>query len=122
MIRTGQALAAACVDVAKNYKTLYVAGAFGWPMTPAQKTRAKNAYSYNRRPERASKIDSAGDTVFVFDEVKLDSVLSVLKGYPVNVVAVLGSLFEFVFEWIVYKVFESQIAHFGARLKHKHIY
>lgn len=70
-IQTAKELAAACVDVAKNYKTLYVAGAFGWPMTAAQKIRAKNTYSYNRRPERSSKIDSAGDTVFGFDCVCL---------------------------------------------------
>lgn len=67
MIQTAKELAAACVDVARNYKTLYVKGAFGWPMTDAMKQRAKNAYSYNREPDRAAKIDAAGEDTFGFD-------------------------------------------------------
>ena len=71
MIKTGKELAAACLDVAKNYKTLYVLGCFGWPMTTANKQRAKNAQSYNRKTDRAKKIDAATATTFGFDCVCL---------------------------------------------------
>lgn len=66
-IKTAKELVAWMVDVAMNYKTLYVKGAFGWPMTGAMKQRAKNAYSYNREPDRAAKIDAAGEDTFGFD-------------------------------------------------------
>lgn len=66
-IKTGRDLAAACVDAAHNHQTLYVLGAFGWPMTADNKQRAKNAQSYNRKPDRASKIDTASATTFGFD-------------------------------------------------------
>lgn len=67
MIKTGKELATACLDVAKNYKTLYVLGCFGWPMTNDMKQRAKNAQSYNRKPNRAEKIDAASANTFGFD-------------------------------------------------------
>lgn len=67
MIKTGKELAAAAVDVAKNYKTLYVAGAFGWPMTAEKKERAKKANSYNRQADRVMKIDGATADTFGFD-------------------------------------------------------
>lgn len=66
-IKTGKALAAACVDAANNHQTLYVLGAFGWPMTADNKQRAKNAQSYNRKPDRVWKIDAASSTTFGFD-------------------------------------------------------
>lgn len=69
MIKTGKELAAACVDVAKNYKTLYVMGCFGWPMNDYNKQRAKNEYDYNRR--KAAKIDAASADTFGFDCVNL---------------------------------------------------
>ena len=69
MIKTGKELAAACVDVAKNYKTLYVMGCFGWPMNDHNKQRAKNEYDYNRR--KAAKIDAASADTFGFDCVNL---------------------------------------------------
>lgn len=69
MIKTGKELAAACVDVAKNYKSLYVLGCFGWPMNDHNKQRAKNEYDYNRR--RAAKIDAASADTFGFDCVNL---------------------------------------------------
>ena len=71
MIKTGKELAAACVDVAKNYKTLYVLGCFGWPMTADKKQRAKTAQSYNRKADRAAKIDAATADTFGFDCVNL---------------------------------------------------
>lgn len=67
MIKTAKELAAACLNVARNHKTLYVLGAFGWPMTAEKKQRAKNAQSYNRKPERAAKIDTASADTFGFD-------------------------------------------------------
>ena len=67
MIKTAKELAAACVDVAKNHKTLYVLGCFGWPMTEERKQRAKSAQSYNRKPDRAAKIDAATADTFGFD-------------------------------------------------------
>ena len=67
MIKTGKELAAACVDVATNYKTLYVLGCFGWPMTEEKKRRAKNEQSYNRKANRAAKIDAASADTFGFD-------------------------------------------------------
>lgn len=66
-IKTGKELAEACLDVAKHYKTLYVLGCFGWPMTAEKKQRAKNAQSYNSKPERAAKIDAASADTFGFD-------------------------------------------------------
>lgn len=71
MIKTGKDLAAACMDVAQNYKTLYVLGAFGWPMTADKKQRAKNAQSYNSKADRAAKISAASADTFGFDCVCL---------------------------------------------------
>lgn len=67
MIRTGKELATAAVNVAKNYKTLYVNGCFGAPLTEANKARWKNAQAYNRRADRAAKIDAARADTFGFD-------------------------------------------------------
>lgn len=66
-IKTGKELAAACENVAKNYKTLYVNGCFGWPMTATMKQRAKKEQAYNRKPDRAPKIDAASADTFGFD-------------------------------------------------------
>lgn len=71
MIKTGKELAAACVDAAKNYKTLYAMGAFGWPMNDHNKQRAMGSYSYNSAADRAAKIKSASKDTFGFDCVCL---------------------------------------------------
>lgn len=71
MIKTNKELVAACKNVAKNYKTLYVLGAFGWPLTAEKKQRAKSAQSYNRKAERVAKIDAATADTFGFDCVCL---------------------------------------------------
>ena len=42
------------VDIAKNYKTLYVMGCFGSPMTAANKTRYTQNHSYNKAAARAA--------------------------------------------------------------------
>ena len=67
MIQTGKELAAAARDVAENCKTLYVRGAFGWPMNTKNKCRVKAALSFNRRPDRLEKINAAGADTFGFD-------------------------------------------------------
>lgn len=71
MIKTGKELAAACKDVAKNHKTLYALGAFGWPMNANNKQRAINSYSYNSKADRAAKIKAATSSTFGFDCVCL---------------------------------------------------
>ena len=70
-IKTAKELAAAAENVAKNYKTLYVMGCFGWPMTATMKARAKKEQSYNRKADRTAKIDAADDKTFGFDCVCL---------------------------------------------------
>ena len=67
MIKTGKELATACSNVANYIKSIYVLGAFGWPMTADKKKRAKNAQSFNRKAERAAKIDAATADTFGFD-------------------------------------------------------
>ena len=66
-IKTGRQLADACILLTKNYKTLYVLGCFGAPMTEQNKQRYINAQSYNRKPDRLTKINSASEDTFGFD-------------------------------------------------------
>lgn len=70
-ITTGKELAARCVDVAKNYKTLYVMGCFGAPMTAANKKRYCQNHQYNRATARQSMIRAASADTFGFDCVCL---------------------------------------------------
>lgn len=71
MIKTAKELARAALDVAQNYKTLYVMGCFGAPMTDKNKTRYINGYSFNSKDERKPKIQSASADTFGFDCVCL---------------------------------------------------
>jgi hypothetical protein len=59
------------IDVAKNYKTLYVMGCFGAPMNASNKVRYINHHSYNADPERIAMINAATDDTFGFDCVNL---------------------------------------------------
>lgn len=59
------------VDVAKNYKTLYVMGCFGDPMTNANKQRYINHHEYNRRAKPKKCIMEASADTFGFDCVNL---------------------------------------------------
>lgn len=62
------------VDIAKNYKTLYVMGCFGAPMTAANKTRYINngaSGNYNAQASRKAMIQAAGADTFGFDCVCL---------------------------------------------------
>lgn len=71
MIKTGKELASAAISVAENYKTLYVMGCFGAPMTAVGKARYCNNHSYNKQTERTAKILSASNDTFGFDCVCL---------------------------------------------------
>lgn len=71
MIKTGKELATACLNVANNYKTLYVMGCFGAPMTAANKERYCQNHSYNRQTARQVMIKSATSDTFGFDCVCL---------------------------------------------------
>lgn len=86
MIKTGKELAAACLDVAKNYKSLYVMGCFGWPMNEQNKKRVKSEYTYNQN--RAAKIDAASADTFGFDCVNL--IKALLWGWNGDVNATYG--------------------------------
>lgn len=70
-IKTAKELAAACVDVARNYKTLYVKGCFGARLTDSAKTRYTRNNSYNMRVDRTVKINSASEDTYGFDCVCL---------------------------------------------------
>ena len=62
---------AKAVDIAKNYKTLYVMGCFGAPMTAANKKRYTQNHEYNRRAARTAMINAASAETFGFDCVNL---------------------------------------------------
>lgn len=66
-IKTNLDLANAAIEVAKNYKTLYVNGCFGAPMTANNKKRYCNNTSYNKQPERTAMINAASADTFGFD-------------------------------------------------------
>lgn len=72
-LMTGQELANRAKDIAKNYKTLYVWGAFGAPLNAANKERytGSNAAEYNRRSDRKALILAADSDTFAFDCVGL---------------------------------------------------
>lgn len=62
------------IDIAKNYKTLYVMGCFGAPLTGANVTRYLNNHNYNKAAARQKMIKAAANQsppVFGFDCVCL---------------------------------------------------
>lgn len=65
------------VDIATKYKTLYVMGCFGAPLK--DKKRWTENYAYNKKPERAAKINAASSDTFGFDCVCL--IKAVLWGW-----------------------------------------
>lgn len=67
MIKTAKELVTACLDVVNNYKTLYVMGCFGAPMTQNNKTRYISGYAFNAKDERKAKIRAASADTFGFD-------------------------------------------------------
>lgn len=68
--------------IAENYKTLYVLGCFGAPMTTKNKARWLEAQSYNRQAARKSKINAAISSTFGFDCVCL--IKAILWGWEGN--------------------------------------
>ena len=64
-------------DIAQNYKTLYIKGCFGAPMTAKNKARYSKNNDYNKK--RASMINAASEDTFGFDCVCL--VKGVLWGW-----------------------------------------
>lgn len=70
-ITTAAQLAAKAKDVAQNYKTLYVMGCFGAPMTDANKKRYTTNHNYNKDATRTAMIKAASADTFGFDCVCL---------------------------------------------------
>ena len=70
-IKTATELANMCKKIATEYKTLYVMGCFGAPMTPKNKERYCTNHSYNKRQARTKMIKSATSDTFGFDCVCL---------------------------------------------------
>ncbi len=71
---TNKELVAKCIDIAKNYKTLYVMGCFGAPLTGGNVTRYCQNHEYNRAADRTRMIKAAANQsppVFGFDCVCL---------------------------------------------------
>ncbi len=68
---TARELVRRCVDVAEHYKTLYVMGCFGAPMTAANKKRYTNNHDYNKAAARTRMINAAAEDTFGFDCVNL---------------------------------------------------
>lgn len=58
-------------SIATNYKTLYVMGCYGAPMTSANKKYYCNNYDYNKKPDRTNMINAASTDTFGFDCVCL---------------------------------------------------
>lgn len=73
-------------EIATNYKTLYVLGCFGAPMTTNNKKRYTNNYSYNAK--RKSMIFAASADTFGFDCVCL--IKGILWGWSGNKADVYG--------------------------------
>ena len=74
MIETGKELATACKKVAENYKTLYVMGCFGAPLTGANVSRYCNNHSYNKQATRQKMIKAVANQTppyYGFDCVNL---------------------------------------------------
>lgn len=67
MIKTNVELAAAAKRAATEFKTLYVMGCFGAPMTQKNKERWIDGYAFNRREDREPKIRAASADTFGFD-------------------------------------------------------
>lgn len=70
------------IVIANNYKTLYVMGCFGAPMTDANKKRYTNNHEYNMRPGPKAAILAASSDTFGFDCVCL--IKGILWGWSGN--------------------------------------
>lgn len=88
IVMTGGELARRCLDIANNYKTLYVYSCFGSPMTAENKKRYTTNCAYNKRAERTRMIRSASSDTFGFDCVNL--IKGILWGWNGNRYATYG--------------------------------
>lgn len=70
-VMTGRELANKAIDIARNYKTLYVMGCFGAPMTSYNKQRYTTNHDYNKQANRTAMIQAASEDTFGFDCVCL---------------------------------------------------
>ncbi len=70
-------------NAATNYKTLYVMGCFGAPMTSANKSRYCTNHSYNKQSARTRMIKTSSSDTFGFDCVGL--IKAILWGWTGNV-------------------------------------
>lgn len=75
-------------DIAQNYKTLYVMGCFGAPMTAANKRRYTQNHLYNKQASRTAMINAASADTFGFDCVCL--IKGVLWGWNGSKTATYG--------------------------------
>lgn len=66
-ITTAKQLAETAMYVAQNFKTLYVMGCFGAPMTAANKKRYTQNHDYNKAADRTKMINAASEDTFGFD-------------------------------------------------------
>lgn len=88
---TNNELVAKCIDIAKNYKTLYVMGCFGAPLTGSNVSRYCNNHSYNKAAARTQMIKAAADQnppVYGFDCVNL--IKGILWGWNGNAAKTYG--------------------------------
>ena len=67
IVMTAKELAERCKQLASQYRTLYIMGCFGAPMTAKNRKRYADNHSYNRQKERAAKIQAADENTFGFD-------------------------------------------------------
>lgn len=75
-------------EIEKNYKTLYIMGCFGAPMTDKNKKRYTSNHSYNKKAERTAMINAASADTFGFDCVGL--IKGVLWGWNGDQAATYG--------------------------------
>ncbi len=74
--------------IADNYKTLYVMGCFGAPMTASNKRRYTTNCAYNKKPARTAMINAASSDTFGFDCVNL--IKGILWGWSGDKSAIYG--------------------------------
>lgn len=82
MVKTNLELVTALKKIAADYKTLYVMGCFGAPMTEKNKDRYCKNHSYNKQKTRTVMIRAASADTFGFDCVCL--IKGVLWGWSGN--------------------------------------
>lgn len=76
------------INIAKNYKTLYVMGCFGAPLNATNKKRYTSNHAYNKQSSRKNMINNASSDTFGFDCVCL--IKGVLWGWNGNLNHVYG--------------------------------